>query len=70
MPSSKSDNEAGKRGRGRPTDAYKGAVLKLRLTDDQLALVHAAAEKSGTTASEWVREVVVKRAERELAEKK
>ena len=40
---------------GRPTDAYKGEVLRLRLTESDKAEIARMAEAEGLTMSEYIR---------------
>ena len=40
---------------GRPTDAYKGEVLRLRLTESDKAEIARLAEVEGLTMSEYIR---------------
>lgn len=52
-------------GRGRPTKrpgVRMDQILKLRIADDTLASIRAAAAKSGESVSDWVRRVLIRAA--------
>jgi predicted HicB family RNase H-like nuclease len=44
----------------RPTDNPRGARIMVRVTEQEHALLTAAAARNGVSVSEWVRNVAVK----------